>query len=146
MACSGNDTKNIFLKTAIIIIELKYYYEEVISVSKYILENYLIGQSIEFKLYLREIDTFYEERPIKEVSKSSKIFKKEIHTKLIEIQETQERIKQDQDRLIKIILNSHYEDMHQWGINLSLERLSEMNLRFVNLIKLLNYVKEKVKE
>jgi hypothetical protein len=146
IACFGNDTKNIFLKTAIIIIELKYYYKEVISVSKYILENYLIGQSIGVKLYLREIDTFYEERPIKEVSKSSKIFEKEIHTKLIEIQETQERIKQDQDRLIKIILNSQHKDMHQWGINLSLERLSEMNLRFVNLIKLLNYVKENVKE
>jgi len=106
----------------------------------------LIGQSIGVKLYLREIYTFYEERPIKEVSKSSKIFEKEIHTKLIEIQETQERIKQDQDRLIKIILNSQYKDMHQWGINLSLERLSEMNLRLVNLIKLLYYVKEKVKE
>ena len=106
----------------------------------------MIGQSIGVKLNLREIDTFYKERPIKEVSKSSKIFEKEIHTKLIEIQKTQERIKQDQDRLIKIILNSQHKDMQKWGINLSLERLSEMNLRFVNLIKLLNYVKEKVKE
>ena len=49
IVCFGNDTKNIFLKTAIIIIELKYYYKEVISVSKYILENYLIGQSIGVK-------------------------------------------------------------------------------------------------
>ena len=41
-----------------IIMELKYYYEEVISIAKNILENHLIGQSIGVKLYLQEINTF----------------------------------------------------------------------------------------
>jgi hypothetical protein len=146
ISCLRNDPKKHFSKAAMIIMELKYYYEEVISIAKYILENHLIGQSIGVKLYLQEINTFYKERPIKEVIEIRKISKEEIHTKLIEIQETQERITEDQDRLIKTILSSQHKDMHQWGLNISLERLSEMSLRLVNMTKLLEYIKGKVIE
>jgi hypothetical protein len=72
---------NIFLKTAMINLELKYYYEEVIGVSKYILEQYLTGKSIGVQLYIKEIDTFYKEKLIRRLNKLKDTIRSDIPIK-----------------------------------------------------------------
>ena len=84
---------NIFLKTAMINLELKYYYEEVIGVSKYILEQYLTGKSIGVQLYIKEIDTFYKEKLIGRLDKLKDTIRSDIPIKISEIQETHQRIR-----------------------------------------------------
>jgi hypothetical protein len=39
-----------------------------------------------------------------------------------------------------------YNDMQRWGIQLSLERVIEIDSKLMNLTKLLNYITEKQKE
>jgi hypothetical protein len=39
-----------------------------------------------------------------------------------------------------------YNNMQQWGIQLSLERVMEIDSKLINLTKLLNYITEKQKE
>jgi hypothetical protein len=137
---------NIFLKTAMINLELKYYYEETIGISKYILEQYLIGKSIGVQIYLKEIDTLYKEKLLGKLTKLKDTIKNEIPTKISEIQETQTRVRKDYDKLNKMKQDSQYNDMQRWGIQLSLERTSEIKSRLENLTRLLNYIAEKQKE
>ena len=137
---------NIFLKTAMINLELKYYYEEVIGVSKYILEQYLTGKSIGVQLYIKEIDTFYKEKLIGRLDKLKDTIRSDIPIKISEIQETHQRIRKDQDKLNKMKQDPQYNNMQQWGIQLSLERVIEIDSKLIKLTKLLNYITEKQKE
>jgi len=137
---------SIFLKTAMINLELKYYYEEVIGVSKYILEQYLTGKSIGVQLYIKEINTFYKEKPIVGLNKLKDTIENDIPIKISEIQETHQRIRKDQDKLNKMKQDPQYNNMQQWGIQLSLERVIEIDSKLMNLTKLLNYIIEKQKE
>jgi len=137
---------NIFLKTAMINLELKYYYEEVIGVSKYILEQYLTGKSIGVQLYIKEINTFYKEKLIGRLNKLKDTIKNDIPIKISEIQETHQRIRKDQSKLSKMKQDPRYNNMQQWGIQLSLERVIEIDSKLMNLTKLLNYIIEKQKE
>jgi len=137
---------NIFLKTAMINLELKYYYEEVIGVSKYILEQYLTGKSIGVQLYIKEINTFYKEKLIGRLNKLKDTIKNDIPIKISEIQETHQRIRKDQGKLSKMKQDPRYNNMQRWGIQLSLERVIEINSKLMNLTKLLNYIKEKQEE
>jgi hypothetical protein len=137
---------NIFLKTAMINLELKYYYEEVIGVSKYILEQYLTGKSVGVQLYIKEIDTFYKEKLIGRLDKLKDTIRSDIPIKISEIQETHQRIRKDQDKLNKMKQDPKYNNLQQWGIQLSLERVMEIDSKLINLTKLLNYITEKQKE
>ena len=137
---------NIFLKTAMINLELKYYYEEVIGVSKYILEQYLTGKSIGVQLYIKEIDTFYKEKLIGRLDKLKDTIRSDIPIKISEIQETHQRIRKDQDKLNKMKQDPQYNNMQRWGIQLSLERVIEIDSKLMNLTKLLSYITEKQKE
>ena len=59
---------------------------------------------------------------------------------------THQRIRKDQDKLNKMKQNPQYNNMQQWGIQLSLERIIEIDSKLINLTKLLNYITEKQKE
>ena len=112
------------------------------SISQYILGQYLTGKSVGVQIYLREIDTFYKEKSIKELSKLSETLVNEISTKLLEIQETQQRIRQDQDKLVRRKSDLQYNDMQQWGIELSIEKIIEIDSKMIRLTKLLTYIAE----
>ena len=70
----------------------------------------------------------------------------DIPIKISEIQETHQRIRKDQDKLNKMKQDPQYNNMQQWGIQLSLERVIEIDSKLINLTKLLNYITEKQKE
>jgi len=46
----------------------------------------------------------------------------------------------------KMKQDPQYNNMQQWGIQLSLERVIEIDSKLINLTKLLNYITEKQKE
>jgi predicted nucleic acid-binding Zn-ribbon protein len=106
----------------------------------------LTGKSIGVQLYIKEIDTFYKEKLIGRLNKLKDTIRKDIPIKISEIQETHQRIRKDQDKLNKMKQDPQYNNMQQWGIQLSLERVREIDSKLINLTKLLNYITEKQKE
>ena len=66
--------------------------------------------------------------------------------KISEIQETYQRIRKDHDKLNRMEQDPQYNNMQQWGIQLSLERVIEIDSKLIKLTKLLNYITEKQKE
>ncbi len=92
------------------------------------------------------LTTFYKEKLIGRLDKLKDTIRSDIPIKISEIQETHQRIRKDQDKLNKMKQDPQYNNLQQWGIQLSLERVIEIDSKLINLTKLLNYITEKRKE